>query len=163
MINADMNIENAGFSQRALCALITRYLIDNDQKFLDDERIITFRDFENTCASDLMQIHNFGLKTLHEIICIMDTLGLSTDNLLKNIPFKWRIGPRPIKRFNLDGLKDCPFCYSEAECRNDLPHQHWVLCLNKSNGPPCGGRSGYSETREGAVTAWNRRKKISTK
>lgn len=55
----------------------------------------------------------------------------------------------------IEGLKPCPFCGGEALMHTELwkgkPFAYYVMCMDCSAAHP------YSETKEEAVTLWNRR------
>lgn len=162
MDNADTRIDAVGLSVRAVNALRNRYYLDHQLDFSADWNDITFKYFENTYGYELMQVGNCGRKTLNEIINVMDNLELPTDRLRKNIT--WKIKPNIPKPPNPDGLKDCPFCYSAGKylCISPLSgygQRHWVKCIGGGEGEDCEARTSYWTTREGAIEAWNRRKK----
>ena len=48
-------------------------------------------------------------------------------------------------------LKPCPFCGAEGDFINHDSNVFWVQCTN------CGSHGRQSKTKEGAITAWNRR------
>lgn len=150
MNNADIKIEDAGFNMRALNVL--------SQYWNGEREFETLGDIQKIPHNEMLRLPNCGPKTIQHIMEVLDELGLATDNLQKK-----KREPKPP---NPHGLKGCPFCYSRAKyCHTSelsgYHPRHWVKCTNDGNSEEedCEARTSYWVSREGAITAWNRRRK----
>jgi len=153
MDNANIKIEDAGFATRALNSLSYSYYGTREFE--------TLGDIQKSSRAAILRLPGCGLRMLNHIMEVLDDLGLATDNLQPIIR-----KPKPLKPPNPDGLKTCPFCYSAAKYLRSSPlsgyrERHWVKCTNDGNSEEegCEVKTAYWTTREGAIFAWNRRKK----